>query len=80
MPPAAQTAARIAAQTTQHEPLMDSSHVATGTITSLLTVVLVHLTHWPLSPLDMTTGAAYAGLLVALAGAAVKTYKVWRGR
>jgi hypothetical protein len=54
---------------------MDSSHIATGTITALLATVLVYLTHWPLQPLDLPTASAVAGLLVAAAGAAVKFYK-----
>jgi len=54
---------------------MDSSHIATGTITALLATALVYLTHWPLQPLDLPTAAAFAGLLVAVGGAAVKFYK-----
>ena len=54
---------------------MDSSHVATGTITALLATALVYLTHWPLEALDLPTASAFAGLLVALGGAAVKFYK-----
>ena len=54
---------------------MDSSHIATGTITALLATALVYLTHWPLQPLDLPTAAAFAGLLVAIGGAAVKFYK-----
>ena len=54
---------------------MDSSHIATGTITALLATVLVYLSHWPLQPLDLPTAAAFAGLLVAVGGAAVKFYK-----
>ena len=54
---------------------MDSSHIATGTITALLATVLVYLSHWPLQPLDLPTAAAFAGLLVAAGGAAVKLYK-----
>ena len=54
---------------------MDSSHIATGTITALLATVLVYLSHWPLQPLDLPTASAFAGLLVAAAGAAVKFYK-----
>jgi altronate dehydratase len=53
---------------------MDSSHIATGTITALLATVLVYLSHWPLQPLDLPTAAAFAGLLVAAGGAAVKFY------
>ena len=47
---------------------MDSSHIATGTITALLATVLVYLSHWPLQPLDLPTAAAFAGLLVAAGG------------
>jgi hypothetical protein len=54
---------------------MDSSHVATGTITALLVTAPVYLTHWPLQPLDLPTAAAFAGLLIAAGGAAVKFYK-----
>jgi two-component system nitrate/nitrite response regulator NarL len=54
---------------------MDSSHVATGTITALLTMALVYLSKWPLQPLDLPTASAFAGLLVAFAGALVKYYK-----
>jgi hypothetical protein len=54
---------------------MDSSHVATGTITALLATALLYLSHWPLQPLDFTTASAFAGLLVAAGGAAVKFYK-----
>jgi hypothetical protein len=54
---------------------MDSSHVATGAITALLATVLVYLSHWPLQPLDLPTAAAFAGLLVAAGGGAVKFYK-----
>jgi hypothetical protein len=54
---------------------MDASHIATGTITALLATVLVYLTHWPLQPLDLPTASAFAGLLVAAGGAAVKFYK-----
>jgi hypothetical protein len=46
---------------------MNSSHIATtGGLTGLLTVVLIHLTHWPLQPLDNTTAPAYAGLVIAI--------------
>jgi hypothetical protein len=38
---------------------MDSSHIATGTITALLATVLVYLSHWPLQPLDLPTAAAF---------------------
>jgi len=51
---------------------MDSSHVATGAITALLATTLLYLSHWPLQPLDLTTASAFAGLLVAAGGAAVK--------
>jgi hypothetical protein len=54
---------------------MDSSHVATGTITALLATALVYLSHWPLQPLDLPNASAFAGLLVAAGGAAVKFYK-----
>ena len=54
---------------------MDSSHVATGAITALLATTLLYLSHWPLQPLDLTTASAFAGLLVAAGGAAVKFYK-----
>jgi hypothetical protein len=54
---------------------MDSSHIATGTITALLATVLVYLSHWPLQPLDLPTASAFAGLLVAAGGGAVKLYK-----
>jgi len=54
---------------------MDASHVATGTITALLATALVYLTHWPLQPLDLPTASAFAGLLVAAGGGAVKFYK-----
>ena len=54
---------------------MDSSHIATGTITALLATSLVCLSHWPLQPLDLPTASTFAGLLVAIGGAAVKFYK-----
>jgi hypothetical protein len=54
---------------------MDSSHVATGTITALLATALVYFSKWPLQPLDLPTASALAGLLVAFAGALVKYYK-----
>jgi DNA-binding NarL/FixJ family response regulator len=54
---------------------MDSSHVATGTITALLATALVYLSKWPLQALDPPTASAFAGLLVAFAGALVKYYK-----
>lgn len=54
---------------------MDASHVATGTITALLATALVYLTNWPLQPLDLPTASAFAGLLIAAGGAAVKFYK-----
>jgi hypothetical protein len=33
------------------------------------------VTHWPLQPLDLQTASAFAGLLVAAGGGAVKFYK-----
>ncbi len=57
---------------------MNSSHIAVGTITSLLATVLVYLTHWPLQPLDVPTASAFAGLLVAAAGGAVRLYQAMR--
>ena len=54
---------------------MDSSHIATGAITALLATVFVYLSHWPLQPLDLPTASAFAGLLVAASGGAVKFYK-----
>jgi DNA-binding NarL/FixJ family response regulator len=54
---------------------MDSSHVATGTITALLATALAYLSKWPLQPLDLSTASAFAGLLVAVGGALVKYYK-----
>jgi hypothetical protein len=57
---------------------MDSSHIATGTITSLIATVLIYLTHWPLQPLDLATASAIAGLIVAAAGGAVKFYQTMR--
>jgi hypothetical protein len=54
---------------------MDASHVATGTITALLATALVYLSTWPLEALDLPTASAFAGLLVAAGGAAVKFYK-----
>lgn len=57
---------------------MDSSHVATGTITALIATALVYLSNWPLQPLDLATASAFAGLLVAGGGAAVKLYQTYR--
>jgi hypothetical protein len=57
---------------------MDASHVATGTITALLATVLVYLSSWPWQPLDLPTASAFAGLIVAGAGAAVKVYQANR--
>jgi hypothetical protein len=54
---------------------MDSSHIATAAITALLAIVLVYLSHWPLQPLDLPTASAFAGLLVAAGGGAVKFHK-----
>jgi DNA-binding NarL/FixJ family response regulator len=54
---------------------MDSSHVATGTITALLVTALLYLSKWPLQPLDLPTASAFAGLLVAVGGGLVKYYK-----
>ena len=54
---------------------MNSSHVATGTITALLAIALVYLSKWPLQPLDVPTASAFAGLLVAFGGALVKFYQ-----
>ena len=54
---------------------MDSSHVATGTITALLATALLYLSKWPLQPLDLPTASAFAGLLVAVGGGLVKYYK-----
>ena len=54
---------------------MDASHVATGTITALLATALVYLTKWPLQAFDVQTASAFAGLLVAAGGAAVKYYQ-----
>jgi hypothetical protein len=54
---------------------MDASHIATGTITALIATALVYITHWPLQPLDLQTASAFAGLLVAIGGGAVKFYK-----
>jgi hypothetical protein len=39
---------------------MDSSHVATGTITALLATALVYRSNWPLQPLDVPTASASA--------------------
>jgi hypothetical protein len=57
---------------------MNSSHIATGTITALLATVLVYLTHWPLQPFDLPTASAFAGLIVAAAGGAVRLYQALR--
>jgi len=54
---------------------MDASHIATGTITALLATALVYFSHWPPQPLDLPTASAFAGLLTAAGGAAVKFYK-----
>jgi hypothetical protein len=60
---------------TRRRQPMDSSHIATGTITALLASALAYITHWPLQPLDLSTASAVAGLLVAAGGGAVKFYK-----
>jgi NhaP-type Na+/H+ or K+/H+ antiporter len=57
---------------------MDSSHIAASTITALLATVIVYLSNWPWQPLDLPTASAFAGLIVAGAGAAVKIYKSYR--
>ena len=57
---------------------MNASHVATGTITALLATVLVWATKWPLTPLDLPTASAVAGLTVAIAGGLVKLYQMYR--
>lgn len=57
---------------------MNASHVAAGTITALIATALVYLSNWPLQPLDLPTASAFAGLVVAGAGAAVKLYKSYR--
>lgn len=55
---------------------MDSSHVATATITALLATALVYLSKWPLEALDLPTASVFfAGLLVAAGGGVVKFYK-----
>jgi uncharacterized membrane protein YccC len=54
---------------------MNSSHIATATITALLATVIVYLSNWPWQPLDLPTASAFAGLIVAGAGAAVKMYQ-----
>jgi hypothetical protein len=54
---------------------VNSSHIATGTITALLATALIYLSNWPLQPLDMPTAAAFAGLLIAAGGGAVKFYQ-----
>ena len=46
---------------------MDSSHIATGTITALLATVLVYLSHWPLQPLDLPTHRPLPGCSSPLA-------------
>jgi hypothetical protein len=63
---------------TEGRYFMNASHIATGTITSLLAMVLVYLTHWPLQPLDLPTASAFAGLIVAGVGGAVKFYQTMR--
>ena len=57
---------------------MNSSHIATGAITSLIATVLVYLSHWPLEALDMATASAIAGLIVAAVGGAVKFYQTMK--
>jgi hypothetical protein len=57
---------------------MDSSHIAAGTITALIATALVYLSTWPLGALDLPTASAFAGLIVAGAGAVVKIYKAYR--
>jgi hypothetical protein len=57
---------------------MNSSHIATATITSLLAMVLVYLSHWPLQPLDLPTASAFAGLIVAGVGGVVKLYQTMK--
>lgn len=48
---------------------MNSAHVAaTGGLTSALAAVLVWASHWPLQPLDDTSAAAIAGLVIAGVG------------
>jgi hypothetical protein len=54
---------------------MDSSHVATATITALLATALVYLSRWPFGALDLPTASAFAGLLVAAGVGVVKFYK-----
>jgi hypothetical protein len=58
--------------------IMNSSHVATATITALLATVLVYLSHWPLQPLDLPTASAFAGLIVSGVGGAVKFYQTMK--
>ena len=72
-----QTAAS-AQKRTKGRYFMNASHIATGTITSLLATVLVYLSHWPLQPLDLPTASAFAGLIVAGAGGLVKFYQTMR--
>jgi hypothetical protein len=54
---------------------MNSSHIATGTITALLATAMVYLSTWPLQALDLPTASAFAGLLVAASGGLVKFYQ-----
>ena len=57
---------------------MNSSHIATGTITSLIATALVYLSHWPWQALDVATASAFAGLIVAGVGGVVKFYQTMR--
>jgi hypothetical protein len=58
--------------------VLNSSHIAAGTITSLLATVLIYLSHLPLQPLDLPTASAFAGLLVAGVGGLVKLYQMMK--
>lgn len=59
----------MADETPEKPTGVNSAHViATGSTTALLAGVLVWLSSWPLKPLDATTAADLAGLLVAAGG------------
>jgi hypothetical protein len=70
-----------ASSTPSSRPINAGHMVATGSTTALLAGVLVWITNWPLKPLDASTAADLAGLIVAaLAGLVAFVKSRWPGK